>query len=933
MSTSPSSTSPSTATGGTSAPHPPASPDPLVDSPALSDHHPTPPPPPPQRIDSATSVSSDKGKRKASITQRDPSADAPTNPGQLDAREMGEPRQKKKVKVGARASIACKTCRKRKVRCSGEWPVCRFCTGRKLPCVYEGHPAENGGPTCPGPGGWTTTEAVQSPAEPILPDSQLTVSAFETFLTHYHDTFPFLHRQSLTESILNGSASRELVCCILALAARFCQPLRDLHPSSPSAASEYYAVLASQLLALPDSKPLFPPHTPSTPQLPDSEVSLTRCQCYLLLSLYELTAGRDHSGWLKLGQAIRMAQILRLGFEDEVDYPSAALGDDPRGRGRSASSSGGSRDSSSTREKVAERGEASATTRRLPRLSSADFIKAEARRRTFWSCFLLDRTISDGNERPCGLKVPKISSLRMPGSDADFAAGRKGLGAKFDPDPPAWSVSIRMIQKREEEEQLAKEEEEERRRSGLKNASAATAQNGKRSRTTTAFGTFVEPEADLYGFTLRIADIWRSVASYIGAGGRNVDRRPPWQQDSTFSQLAGQLNEFGDRLPKELRYTDQTLIAHCMTSSIEARLFGMLHLLFATASHVLHRDYLPFLPPADFKASNGPVDGEPLYGEPTSPPDWWQKSFDVAAHSGNIISDVCSHLASHGIVLAHPFAGFAALAAGTVHCHLKYWPQDTHASERATHYFNQDAAILNSLRNVYPIAARWCESLAGLQLLYFNLSRGVLDADPLKVRAGVIQLLRSAKDDQESAGSPSRDTVSVDSTSNGNANANPNGGGQTNGKVTMPQPPTIPPLSSTTAMSSSASHQRDPSNPLDHHLVSSSSMPSPASFAPSSSLSLTPSLLPVPGSDLPTDFSFDLNAMASVPGFGFGFDDLGYWGSGTAGSGWLSGGFGGLGGPMGAGFGSAAAGGGSAFGLGGSGALFGNGPNDLTWGL
>lgn len=288
-----------------------------------------------------------------------------------------------------------------------------------------------------------------------------------------------------------------------------------------------------------------------------------------------------------------MAQILRLGFDDEVDYPSAALGDDPRGRGRSTSTSAnGSRDSSSSRNSG---GVGTNENKVHPRPPSVDPLKAETRRRTFWSCFLLDRTISDGNERPCGLKVPKISSLRMPGSDADFASGRKGMGAKFDPDPPAWSLSVRVIEQRREEEEEAMEKERERKRLEERGGQVP------RSRTTT-FNN-VEPEADLYGFTLRIADIWRSVASYIGAGGRNVDRRPPWQSDSTFFALAGQLNEFGDRLPKELRYSTQTLIAHCMTSSMDARLFGMLHLLFATASHVLHRDYLPFLPPADFQAS------------------------------------------------------------------------------------------------------------------------------------------------------------------------------------------------------------------------------------------------------------------------------------------------------------------------------------------
>lgn len=289
-----------------------------------------------------------------------------------------------------------------------------------------------------------------------------------------------------------------------------------------------------------------------------------------------------------------MAQILRLGFDDEVDYSSASLGEDPRGRGRSSTSTSvaGSRDSS------ASRSNSQASTSKLPdqpnkvatpRPASIDPLMAETRRRTFWSCFLLDRTISDGNERPCGLKVPKIASLRMPGSDADFANGRKGIGARFDPDPPPWSVSVRTAQQKKEEEEEA----------SRKSAEDEVVGRIVRSRTTTV--NLVEPEADLYGYTLRIADIWRSVASYIGAGGRNVDRRPPWQEDSTFYALAQQLNEFGDRLPQELRYTDQTLIAHCMTSTMDARLFGMLHLLFAAASHVLHRDYLPFLPPADFK--------------------------------------------------------------------------------------------------------------------------------------------------------------------------------------------------------------------------------------------------------------------------------------------------------------------------------------------
>ena len=130
-----------------------------------------------------------------------------------------------------------------------------------------------------------------------------------------YDTFPFIHRPSLTNEINDDRAPKELLACILALAARFCGPLRDLHPNAPSAAAEHYAQLAAHLLILPETSP---GQTAPPPPTADTPISLMRCQCHLLLGFYELTAGRDNSGWLKIGTAIRMAQTLRLGFDDEV---------------------------------------------------------------------------------------------------------------------------------------------------------------------------------------------------------------------------------------------------------------------------------------------------------------------------------------------------------------------------------------------------------------------------------------------------------------------------------------------------------------------------------------------------------------------------------------------------------------------------------------
>lgn len=106
--------------------------------------------------------------------------------------------------------------------------------------------------------------------------------------------------------------------------------------------------------------------------------------------------------------------------------------------------------------------------------------------------------------------------------------------------------------------------------------------------------------ADLCTQTLRIAELWQKVANYIGSGGRNIDRRAPWLPESTFAVLQRELLIFEERLPTVFKYNEANLTALSMIGG-QVRLFGMLHLLFETAKLVLHRDYLPFLPPPNFR--------------------------------------------------------------------------------------------------------------------------------------------------------------------------------------------------------------------------------------------------------------------------------------------------------------------------------------------
>ncbi|KAK4058871.1 hypothetical protein OIO90_000317 [Microbotryomycetes sp. JL221] len=553
---------------------------------------------------------------------------------------------------------------------------------------YENHPVETG-PWKANPHATYGTVTPLSFTKANLPSIDLQLEAIDVFLLHKYvsidyDTFYFIHKPTLVDSVKDGTAPKELLFCILAFAARFMPSLKELHQTPTTNAPDAYAAAAASSLATSTTSPAVRSNGLAHSAL-DAQVTLIRCQCFLMLGVFECTAGLENAGWLRIGQAFRMCQILRLGFEDEDEGTTT-----------------------------------SSTTKRTEK----DPIRSEMRRRTFWSCFLIDRTMSDGKERPCVLRVPLPSVLRLPGSDAYYHTSTYVPGARFDPNPPPWSLPHHG-------ETVDK-----------------------------------DPEPDLYGMTLRVSQVFQKISTYIGAGGRNVDRRPPWQTESTFATLRSQLLQFEQSLPKDFEYNDSNFTAHCLIG--QGRLYAMLHLLYNTATLILHRDYLPFLPPPNFKptdsywigvclvgckAGDGPIDGEPLYGDATSPSDWWQASFNCAAVAAGNVADILSMSISHGSMISHPFAGFAALASTTIHLHLKYWPQSSDAPVNNAFHIEQTAATLTSLRDVYPIAAGWCDGMAKLQVLYFGRVRGKIDIDPAKVRSSVVKLLRSSRDDDHTPSS------------------------------------------------------------------------------------------------------------------------------------------------------------------------------------
>ena len=342
-----------------------------------------------------------------------------------------------------RSSIACIRCRRSKVKCvnNGVGTTCRSCENSGRDCSYpppvatgtrrrhsasdrpdgalgEGERRQRprkSNPTFaanPGHGAGASPRPHLDALDPRLLTPQVWQELFDIFQIHYSADLPFLHPPTflkplrsapihLSASTPNATtpaqrppASTEFLLAFLALTARFHRKLVEHHSpptaarsANPLIASEYYAAAAAERLSgfLTDN------------QLQDIE----RTQAMLMLGLHEWGMCRGAKAWLTIGQAIRCAQAMGLQYELDLD-------DEPLSRSLALDTelhriSLGSRQNSSG--SLKNDGDA--------------FIQQEIRRRTFWSCYIMDRYLSSGKYRPQMLHARELR-IQLPASERSF---------------------------------------------------------------------------------------------------------------------------------------------------------------------------------------------------------------------------------------------------------------------------------------------------------------------------------------------------------------------------------------------------------------------------------------------------------------------------------------------------------------------------------
>ncbi|EXF76990.1 hypothetical protein CFIO01_13085 [Colletotrichum fioriniae PJ7] len=509
-----------------------------------------------------------------------------------------------------RSSIACVRCRRSKIKCDNtgqldspcenckksgsncSWPVpAPLPSKRPMSPVDDKQDASVTGSGRKRPRRAGKTKMPRSNCHEVLQamrcvDRGLWDKILATFQQHFAVELPFIHAPTIKRTIYDLTTGQDQVsfdtCLvllgILALAGRYhpdllplTEPMLDVEPNSgyydntPHDQLEVRAPSDSFARLLDNSLGSFIKAT--------SVGSVERVQALLMLALYEWISP-DHEGlsaWMLIGAAGRMAQALGLGHESK---PNTTCG-----------------------ESTCER---------------------EIRRRTIFSCFIFDRLISCGKERPFFIRSEDMH-VHLPCAKEDFDLSRRNQ-------QPFLSSNLS------------------------------------------------EPEAlhqcSLLGCFVQLTDIWGRISQYTNAGGRFLEKSvPPWSHDSSFYQLRRELETFGHGLDNPGMFLTMNTVNYFRHESSSGT-FVLLHLLYSLCTIMIHRQYLPFVP-INCQKPSGPLD-EPTFPQSAVPFGFWEES---ASEVFRAAETVVSLIRLSGGSLPHsPLVAFVIYTASFVAIYAKYFP-------------------------------------------------------------------------------------------------------------------------------------------------------------------------------------------------------------------------------------------------------------------
>lgn len=304
----------------------------------------------------------------------------------------------------------------------------------------------------------------------------------------------FHHIPNLLREIREKTLEPVLIWAMLAITVRLVDPVCSLSRTSltlydtPRFSQYAPQGYSSQV----EASNAFGAHARSLVLASVDQPTLHRAQILLMLTGHSWGAGEGRRAWVYLGMAVRMAQV--LGLFDELP----------------------------------------------PATSREAFIDAEERRRTAWTCFLMDSLLSGCKGRERMLSAANMH-IQLPCDAECFSFGEPVCTERLD----GTSRSVSSM---------------------------------------SPLGSL-----GIIAHSMKIADIWGAVASW--ACTPPPSRTPPWQPQSEFQSLVTRLDAWKKSLPRRLQYDLFTLRAHSVSNQGQA--YCYMHCIYFMSVIFLYRCYLP----------------------------------------------------------------------------------------------------------------------------------------------------------------------------------------------------------------------------------------------------------------------------------------------------------------------------------------------------
>ncbi|KAK3390269.1 hypothetical protein B0H63DRAFT_465152 [Podospora didyma] len=216
--------------------------------------------------------------------------------------------------------------------------------------------------------------------------------------------------------------------------------------------------------------------------------------------------------------------------------------------------------------------------------SSQVSIAKEIRRRTMFSCLILDRLLGCGKGRVSTIRAEDLQ-IQLPCSEIAFDLSEDVYTGFLKPTP----------------------------------------EEAARPVNDSVLSRFV-----------RLIDIWGEISKWSFAGGRFTEDNPPWKKESSFYQLREKLEAFYKDLPVLLQWSTSNYYKH--ENHQASSVYVSMHMLGAVCRIMLHREYIPFIA-IRCERPVGPLD-EPTFAKGEEPPEFWDISAEEIFHAARDIVDL-----------------------------------------------------------------------------------------------------------------------------------------------------------------------------------------------------------------------------------------------------------------------------------------------------